>query len=141
MSELLVNIDVDRLEPAIDFYTKALDLRLSRRLGPFAAELAGVGAPLYLLEKAAQSPWIAGGSGTRDYRRHWTPVHLDFAVSDLPAAMARAEAAGAKREGEIEDRSWGRIAYFADPFGHGFCLIEFKPGGYDHIQKTEPPAP
>jgi hypothetical protein len=25
---------------------------------------------------------------------------------------------------------WGRIALTADPFGHGFCLLEFRDSGY-----------
>jgi hypothetical protein len=69
----------------------------------------------------------------RDYRRHWTPVHLDFVVPDLAPALAGAERAGALREGEVQTHSWGRIATLADPFGHGFCLIEFLGRGDDEI--------
>ena len=133
MPKLLVNIDVPDLEPAIEFYTRAFDLRLARRLGPAAAELVGGEAPVYLLEKPATTNPFAGSTEQRHYRRHWTPVHLDFGVRDLDAAVAQAQAAGAVREGEIEARAWGRIAYFADPFGNGFCLIHFTPGGYDHL--------
>jgi hypothetical protein len=37
------------------------------------------------------------------------------------------------REGETCDAPYGRLAMFADPFGHGFCLIEFNEAGYDAI--------
>jgi predicted enzyme related to lactoylglutathione lyase len=36
-------------------------------------------------------------------------------------------------EGAIQTREWGRIANMADPFGNGFCLIEFIGRGYDEI--------
>ena len=60
-------------------------------------------------------------------------MHLDFVVPDIAAALARAERAGALREGEVQTHGWGRIATLADPFGHGFCLIEFLGRGYDEI--------
>ena len=51
----------------------------------------------------------------------------------LEAATGRAVAAGAVQEGETCDAPYGRLAMFADPFGHGFCLIQFNPEGYDSI--------
>ena len=139
MAKLLVNIDVDDLEGAIAFYTRALPLRLGRRLGPDIAELAGAEVGIYLLLKPATSAPFPGADQPRSYRRHWTPVHLDFGVRDLDAAVARAEAAGARREGAPERHPWGQIAYFSDPFGHGFCLIQFAPGGYDNLVSAAPP--
>lgn len=132
MVELLVNVDVDDLERGIDFYCRALGLRIGRRFGEFGAELLGGSSPVYLLVKAAGSA-PAAGAGGRDYRRHWTPVHLDVVVEDLDATVRRAEAAGAVPEGGIERHPWGRIAQFADPFGHGFCLLQFEGRGYDEI--------
>jgi hypothetical protein len=35
--------------------------------------------------------------------------------------------------------SWGRIAHFADPFGNGFCLLEFLNRGYDEIAQAPEP--
>jgi predicted enzyme related to lactoylglutathione lyase len=58
---------------------------------------------------------------------------LDFEVQDILASVARAQGAGATLEGEVRTYSWGRIAAMADPFGHGFCLIEFLGRGYDEI--------
>ncbi|MEW6777266.1 MAG: VOC family protein, partial [Bdellovibrionota bacterium] len=61
------------------------------------------------------------------------PVHLDFVVENIEAALERAEKAGAKRESGISSFPWGRMALFSDPFGHGFCLLEFNEQGYDAI--------
>ncbi len=134
MIELFVNVDVDDLDRAVDFYTRALGLKVSRRLEAFAAvELVGADAKLYLLEKKAGSPPSAGASAMRDYRRHWTPVHMDFVVEDLDAAVRQAQAAGATLETKTEPEKWGRIALMADPFGHGFCLLQFLGRGYDEI--------
>jgi predicted enzyme related to lactoylglutathione lyase len=130
---LLVNIDVDDLERAVAFYTSALSLRVGRRFGKFALELLGSSAPLYLLSKASGTSATPSAAGARDYGRHWTPVHLDFVVSALEPAVERAMAAGATLESDIETHAWGRIAMFADPFGHGFCLLEFVGKGYDEI--------
>ena len=69
----------------------------------------------------------------RDYRRHWTPVHLDFVVEDLGAAVRRAEGAGAVLEGGIQEKKWGRLANMADPFGNGLCFLEFQGRGYDEL--------
>ncbi len=133
MARLLVNIDVDDLERAVRFYTAAFDLRVGRRLGLSVVELLGAEAPIYLLEKASGTEPFAGARRPRAYDRHWSPVHLDFAVDDLDLAVARAEAAGARRESDIGEHDWGRIAFFSDPFGHGFCLLEFSERGYDAL--------
>lgn len=130
---MLINIDVADLEAGVRFYTGAFDLRVGRRFGADAAELLGAPAPIYLLSKPAGSAPFAGAAQGRDYARHWSPVHLDFVVEDLEAAVQRAEAAGAAREGEIAERSWGRMALMHDPFGHGFCLLQFQGRGYDEI--------
>ena len=129
--ELLVNIDVDDLERAVAFYTTALPLRVGRRFGDGGVELLGASSALYLLAKPAGSEGAPGSP--RGYARHWTPLHLDFAVPDLDAAVARATEAGATVEQPAVARSWGSIAMLADPFGHGFCLIQFSERGYDAI--------
>ena len=67
------------------------------------------------------------------FRPALDPVHLDFVVPKIDAAVARAQSAGARLEGEVRTHKWGRIAVLADPFGHGFCLIEFLGRGYDEI--------
>jgi predicted enzyme related to lactoylglutathione lyase len=131
---LLVNIDVDDLDRAVAFYAAALGLRPGRRFGELGAEMLGAPCAVHLLAKPAGStPTATTLQQRRDYQRHWTPVHLDFVVPDMTAAVRKAEAAGARLEGEIRTHEWGRIAVMADPFGHGFCLIEFVGRGYDAI--------
>ena len=137
MTSILVNIDVADLAQAERFYCAAFGLRPGRRFGSGGVELLGAEAPLYLLVKAPGSAAHAGAASGRDYGRHWTPVHLDFVVDDLDAAIARALAAGATREQPARSHDWGRIALFSDPFGHGFCLLQFHNRGYDEI--ADPP--
>ena len=132
-ASLLVNVDVADLARAVAFYCEALGLSVGRRLGDTAIELLGAGAPLYLLAKPAGSKASPITAQRRDYSRHWTPVHLDFVVSDIERAVQRALTAGATLEGEIGAHAWGRLALMADPFGHGFCLLEFHGRGYDEI--------
>jgi predicted enzyme related to lactoylglutathione lyase len=131
--QLLVNIDVDDLPRAIDFYTRAFELRPGRRFGEGGIELLGAQAPIYLLVKPAGSLAAPGSDATRDYQRHWTPVHLDMVVDDVDAAVTRAVAAGATVERPATSSDWGRMALLADPFGHGFCLLQFIGRGYDEI--------
>jgi predicted enzyme related to lactoylglutathione lyase len=130
---MLVNIDVDDLDRAVTFYTALLELKVGRRFGAFGVELVGGSAPLYLLVKAAGTAVSPASSDRRRYQRHWTPVHLDFAVPDLDKAVAAALAAGATQDEPPRTHRWGKIAHMADPFGHGFCLIEFIGRGYDEV--------
>jgi predicted enzyme related to lactoylglutathione lyase len=133
MPELLLNIDVPDLEPAVSFYCNALGLRVGRRFDG-AAELLGSTAPIYLLAKPAGTPVSSSTEEKRRYERHWTPVHPDFVVADLEQALGRAQAAGAVVEIGIREASWGRIANLCDPFGNGFCLLQFTGRGYDEIK-------
>ena len=134
--DLLINIDVPDLARATAFYAAAFGLKVARRLGPEAVELSGLNAPLYLLQKAQGS--IGAADEPRRYSRHWTPVHLDLVIDDIEAALQRALAAGAQVETEIRVHAWGKIAMLADPFGHGFCLIQFLGRGYDEIAELSP---
>lgn len=133
MPGFLLNIDVPDIEEGIAFYTSALGLRAGRRFGSDFAELLGADAPIYLLQKAPGTGIGPAGGDVRRYERHWSPIHPDFTVADMDAAIARVTAAGAVQEGETCDAPYGRLAMFADPFGHGFCLIEFNEQGYDAI--------
>ena len=136
MTRLLANIDVDDLAAAERFYCAAFDLRPARRFDDDVVELAGANAAIYLLRKAAGTRATEAADDRRRYTRHWTPVHLDFVVDDLDAAIARSLAAGAIQEAPVRDAAWGRIALMADPFGHGYCLIEFSAAGYDAVAAT-----
>jgi predicted enzyme related to lactoylglutathione lyase len=129
----LINIDVDNLERGVAFYTALLDLKVGRRLGDAGVELVGGDVPLYLLHKHAGTAAGAATHERRTYERHWTPVHLDFVVADVDAAVGVATSAGATLDDAVTSHAWGRIAHLADPFGNGFCLIQFLGRGYDEI--------
>lgn len=130
---LLVNLDVDDLAKAVVFYTSAFGLRVGRRFADAGVELLGSAAPIYLLVKPEGSSPSTATADRRTYRRHWTPVHLDFVVDDVDAAVQRAVAAGAVLEAPVATQQWGRLALMADPFGHGFCFVQFVGRGYDAI--------
>ena len=134
---LLVNIDVDDLEKATRFYCDGLGLTVGRRFDGWT-ELVGAAAPIYLLPKAAGTPVSPAANGKRDYGRHWTPVHLDFVVHDIRAAVKRALTAGATLEVDAKAHAYGELAMLADPWGNGFCLLQFVGRGYDEIVVTNP---
>ena len=131
--DLLVNVDVDDLSKGIAFYQRAIGLQVGRRFGSFGVEMLGASSAIYLLRKPEGTRPSAEADDVRRYRRHWTPIHLDFVVPDIVAAVNRAIDAGATMEGEIRTHNWGRIAQMADPFGHGICFIQFLGRGYDEI--------
>ena len=129
----LVNVDVDDLGKAIRFYSAAFGLRVGRRFGQFGVEMLGSSAPIYLLVKGQGTRAAESTTQSRSYERHWTPIHLDFVVDDIDAAVDKAVAVGARLEKPIEEHKWGRLALMADPFGHGFCFVHFLGRGYDVI--------
>jgi predicted enzyme related to lactoylglutathione lyase len=128
---LLLNIDVPDIEAAERFYSAAFGLTVGRRFGDDFVELLGWPAAVYLLLKDAGT--IGAGADPRRYDRHWTPIHPDIVVDDLEAAVTRAVTAGAVVEQPSRDARYGRIAMLSDPFGHGFCLIQFNAAGYDAL--------
>lgn len=127
---IIANIDVPELTPAIEFYSAALGLTLNRFLDDDVAELFGASSVIYLLKNAPGSTPADCAQDQRRYARHWTPVHLDFVVTDVSKAARRALEAGAKQESECVEWRGSRCITFSDPFGHGFCLIEFTDGTY-----------
>lgn len=131
-----VCIDVDDMDRGVAFYVDGLGLTVGRRFDGKFVELLGAGSPIDLLENPATTKPVPNDTTTtRTYTRHWTPVHLDFVVDDIDAAVARAVAAGATIENAIRTAPYGRIATLADPFGHGFDLLEMNERGYDALVK------
>ena len=124
--KLNLNIDVPALLPAIEFYTQALGLKHTRSFDGDTAELTGASATIYLLQKTPGAVAVREPVFERHYARHWTPVHFDLVVPDVDAAAARAIAAGAKQETGHVDWRGSRCLSFSDPFGHGFCFIQFE---------------
>lgn len=133
--DLLVNVDVDDIEAAIRFYGGAFGLTVGRRFGADGVEMMGSSAPIYLLVKAEGTPATGTIAQRRTYERHWTPVHLDFVVQEIESAVEKSVSLGARLEEPIATHRWGRLALMADPFGNGFCFVQFLGRGYDEIEK------
>ena len=95
--------------------------------------MLGSSASIYLLVKSPGTSASDTTSQRRSYQRHWTPVHLDFVVEEIEPAVQRAVLAGARLEHPIATHKWGKLALMADPFGHGFCFVQFLGRGYDEI--------
>ena len=65
-------------------------------------------------------------------------MHLDFVVEDIRAAVKRAQAAGAVLERDVTTHDYGLLALLADPWGNGFCLLQFTGRGYGEITVKDP---
>ena len=122
MPQVSVSIDVSEMKKAALFYSKALGCKKLRD-GSEISVLSADNVSIYLLEKAPGSNPLLAGATSRNYGRHWTPVHLDFSVSDIDQAISLVLEYGGSHEGS-EAGEWGAIAYCADPFGNGFCLVK-----------------
>lgn len=131
--DVLVNLDVDDLDKAVRFYSSALELKVGRRFGLSGVEMLGSSSPIYLLVKSSDTQVAPTTTQQRNYQRHWTPIHLDFVVDEIESAVERAVTAGARLEQPIVTYNWGKLALLADPFGHGFCFVQFLGHGYDEI--------
>lgn len=137
MAQLVINLDVDDIDRAAAFYTQAFELRVGRKLGDDFLELVGAAVPIYLLKEPAGTRPFRGAQTARSYTRHWSPVHLDFVVSDIQVAIARAVGAGATLEAPERLEPYGWLALLSDPFGHGFCFLQFTGRGYDELVQPE----
>lgn len=136
--DIRICIDVGDIEQAIRFYTLGLGLKPGRRLKSDWAELLGGPCAIDLLcEAPGSAPLGEAHPQRRDFARHWTPVHLDFVVEDIDAAVQRAVEYGAVLERPVQQRKWGRMANLADPWGHGLDLLQFQGRGYDEILQAQ----
>jgi predicted enzyme related to lactoylglutathione lyase len=135
MLEVHAYVDVAELERGIAFYCDGLGLTLKRRLSPSWVELSGANLPLFLLDNRSSVAELGETRVSRSFERHWTPVHLDFIVANIDAAVARLVALGGTLDRPIQSREYGRMANMADPFGNGFDLIEFSGSGYDAVSR------
>lgn len=116
-----ISIDVEDMEKAALFYSEALGCKKVRD-GEEISVLSANNTNIYLLKKEPGSNPLLAGTASRNYDRHWTPVHLDFVVADIDKALNLVLKNGGSHEGG-ESGDWGSIAYCADPFGNGFCLV------------------
>lgn len=129
MATLRICIDVPDLERAIEFYTGIFGWTPRRRRD--FVELAGAPVPIDLLPRPTGMRNSPPNDSVRAYERHWTPIHLDIVVDDVDVIVARALTLGARVEAGPIDQPFGRIAQIADPFGHGFCVLQMSERGYD----------
>jgi predicted enzyme related to lactoylglutathione lyase len=128
-------VEVTEAAEGIRFYCEGLGLTVKRRLSPRWIELAGANIPIFLLANRPAVADLGSVKAERNFARHWTPVHLDFIVTDLDGVVSRLRALGASLDQEVKSREYGRIANMADPFGNGFDLIEFSGSGYDGVSR------
>ena len=56
-----------------------------------------------------------------------------FAISRRSTSASDTSPGDRPQESAISDHAYGRLALFADPFGNGFCLLQFNDRGYDAI--------
>ena len=123
MIKLSVSIDVSDLQRAVDFYVEALGCKKVRDQGANMTVIAVENCDIYLQEKdAGTNPLPSNNKIVRDYARHWSPVHLDFLCDNVEILVTNIVKMGGSHEGG-ESGEWGSIAYCADPFGNGFCVI------------------
>jgi len=124
MAEVSVSIDVADMEKAILFYTKALGC-IELRVGEDTTKLSADNVSIFLLKKESKSNPFISGISSRNYERHWTPVHLDFNVSKIEEIVSLVKEYGGVNEGS-ESGDWGAVEFCADPFGNGFCLCQIN---------------
>ena len=127
-------IEVTDLARGIEFYCGGIGLTHKRQLGPRWVELAGANLPIFLLAYRPANAELGAAKVPRDFGRHWTPVHLDFIVTNLDEMVGRLRDFGVTLDREIQIREYGHMANMADPFGNGFDLIEFSGPGYDDVK-------
>jgi len=108
-------IDVDDVGRAVRFYGESIGLSVVKQEADWAQ--LKVGDQTLWIMKSAPGP---SGAISRDYRRHWTPVHLDFQVEDIDKTIERAIAAG----GKLEARPKSSLANLSDPAGNGVDLVQ-----------------
>ncbi|MFN3371379.1 MAG: VOC family protein [Sphingomonadaceae bacterium] len=122
MSPISPHLVVDDAAAAIDFYKSAFGAEEMVRLPTPDGRLMHAcvrinGATVMLIdhfpEWGGHTPKSLGGS----------PVSMHLIVDDADAAIARAEAAGARVVQAAHDTFWGdRFGAIEDPFGHHWTL-------------------
>jgi len=124
MFEISISIDVSDMEKAVLFYTKALDCT-ELRVGESTTKLKAQNANIFLLKNESGTNPLIKETSSRNYERHWTPVHLDFNVTEIEKTASLVKKYGGVIEG-VESGDWGTVEFCADPFGNGFCLCQIN---------------
>jgi len=119
--EFSICIDVDDVDRAVEFYGRGVGLTVVEQHPDWAQ--VKLGDQTFWIMKA---PGGVQGSISRDYRRHWTPVHLDFAVDDIDAAIAKLKAGGVKFDLDKLETPVCWMAQFRDPDGNKLVVHKRK---------------
>jgi predicted enzyme related to lactoylglutathione lyase len=118
-----VSIDVPSLADALPFYEAVFGFVERARPFPTMAILEGHPLSVCLHERAEGTVPAPKTPDRRRYQRHWTPVHLDLHVEDFDERLERIRAAGGVVEAELRGQGPRPVAFCADPFGNGFCVL------------------
>ena len=108
-------IDVDDVVRAVRFYEEGIGLSVVKHEEEWAQLKLGE-QKIWLMKVSAGK----AGTITREYSRHWTPVHLDIYVDDIDETIKRAVAAG----GKLEARPKPSLANLVDPSGNGVDIVQ-----------------
>ncbi len=111
----VTSIHVTNMERAVAFYRDALGLRAAQ-IWPNWAEFPLKGG--VLLGVHLESDCGAGG------RRSGGATGLYFPVEGIKKVVTQLRKRGVKITGEVTRHSYGTVAYFADPDGNEFGLID-----------------
>lgn len=118
-----LGIDVPDLEAGLAFYAAVFGVTETARPFPAMAVVDAGNVTICLHAKPHGSRPAPAPAGLRRYTRHWTPVHIDLHVADFDAALALVERHGGAIERVFRSGGPRPVAFCADPFGNGFCLI------------------
>jgi hypothetical protein len=98
-------IEVTDLDRGIEFYCGGARSHPKRLLSPRWVELAGANLPVFLLADRPASAELGATKVPRGFGRHWTPVHLDFIVTNLDGMVVRLCGLGGTLDREIQTRT------------------------------------
>jgi predicted enzyme related to lactoylglutathione lyase len=125
--EMSVTLDVPDLAAGLAFYGGVFGFAEVARPHPtYALTKAGT-QTLGLMQKDEGTHPTPAEGPTRSYARHWTPVHLDFHVTDFDVTLTRITTLGGTVEQTHTRPGRPSVAFCADPFGHGFCVLGPRP--------------
>ena len=106
LAGFIIDCDTDDLEAAAAFWSRALGLPMKRSDDPAEANYIGLATEPDALHIEVQRV------------DHPSRVHLDIETDDIEAEVARLEALGAKRVGDV--RRW---VVMEAPTGQRFCVV------------------
>lgn len=124
---VLTILAVERLAESVAFYRAAFDWQLVVETPVYVELLLPGGQRLGLYQRegfarnTGQAPMLTP-------RGELAPCELYFFADDLPAALKKMRAAGARELSPLAPRPWGdEAAYYADPDGN--VLVLARPAG------------